>query len=68
MKRKKRTIKMKNENKANKQQEQTKKAAKCDNLFLYQWWRCYQAIALNDKQIGPTSLFPLSSKLTDVLQ
>ena len=33
MKRKKRTIKRKNENKANKQQEQTKKAAKCDNLF-----------------------------------
>ena len=59
MKRKKRTIKRKNENKANKQQEQTKKATKCDNLFLYQRWRCYQEIALNDKQIGPTSLFPL---------
>ena len=53
MKRKKRTIKRKNENKANKQQEQTKKAAKCDNLFLYQRWRCYQAIALNDRPYIP---------------
>ena len=23
-------------------------------------WSCYQAIALNDQQVGPTSLAPLS--------
>ena len=32
---------------------------------LHHRWRCYQAIALNDKQIGLTSLALLSPQLND---
>ena len=31
-----------------------------NSSYLHCRWRCYQAIALNDKQIGPTSLALLS--------
>ena len=47
---------MKNKNKRNKQKQQKHIIAPC----LHQRWRCFQTIALNDQQVGPTSLAPLS--------
>ena len=34
-----------------------------NSSYLHRRWRCYQAIALNDKKIGPIFLVLLSSKL-----
>ena len=34
----------------------TKTATTYSSLCLHHRWRCYQAIALNDQQVGPTSL------------
>ena len=52
------------ENKQTKQQNKTTKQTKSvttyNNPSLHHRWRCYQAIALNDQQFGPTSLAPLS--------
>ena len=38
----------------------TKTATTYSNPCLHHRWRCYQAIALNDQQVGPTSLVLLS--------
>ena len=38
----------------------TKTATTYSSLCLHHRWRCYQAIALNDQQLGPTSLALLS--------
>ena len=38
----------------------TKTATTYSSPCLRQRWRCYQAIALNDQQVGPTSLALLS--------
>ena len=38
----------------------TKTATTYSSTCLHHRWRCYQAIALNDKQVGPTSLALLS--------
>ena len=55
-KKKKRThTKQKSKNK-----NKTKTAATYNSPCLHHRWRCYQAIALNDQQIGPTSLALLS--------
>ena len=40
--------------------KQTKTATTYNSPCLHHMWRCYQAIALNDQQIGPTSLALLS--------
>ena len=40
--------------------KQTKTATTYNSPCLHHRWRCYQAIALNDQQIGPTSLALLS--------
>ena len=34
----------------------TKTATTYSSPCLHHRWRCYQAIALNDQQVGPTSL------------
>ena len=38
----------------------TKAATTYSSPCLHHRWRCYQAIALNDHQVGPTSLALLS--------
>ena len=38
----------------------TKTATTYSSPCLHHRWRCYQAIALNDQQVGPTSLALLS--------
>ena len=38
----------------------TKTATTYSSHCLHRRWRCYQAIALNDQQVGPTSLALLS--------
>ena len=38
----------------------TKTATTYSSPCLHHRWRCYQAIALNDQQVGPTSLVLLS--------
>ena len=38
----------------------TKTATTNSSPCLHHRWRCYQAIALNDQQVGPTSLALLS--------
>ena len=38
----------------------TKTATTYSSLCLHHRWRCYQVIALNDQQVGPTSLALLS--------
>ena len=38
----------------------TKVATTYSSPCLHHRWRCYQAIALNDQQVGPTSLALLS--------
>ena len=38
----------------------TKIATTYSSLCLHHRWRCYQAIALNHQQVGPTSLALLS--------
>ena len=38
----------------------TKTATRYSSPCLHHRWRCYQAIALNDQQVGPTSLALLS--------
>ena len=40
--------------------KQTETATTYNSPCLHHRWRCYQAIALNDQQIGPTSLALLS--------
>ena len=45
-------------NQANQQQQNTKTATTYNSPCLHH--RCYQAIALNDQQVGPTSLALLS--------
>ena len=53
----------KNKNKTNKQTttKQTKLATTYNSPCLHHRWGCYQAIALNDQQVGATSLALLSS-------
>ena len=46
----------------------TKTATTYSSPCLHCRWRCYPAIALNDQQVGPTSLALLSSKLNDAKQ
>ena len=43
-----------------KQQQNTKTATTYSSPCLHHRWRCYQAIVLNDQQVGPTSLALLS--------
>ena len=60
---KKNTTKQKNKqtnNQTNQQQQNTKTATTYISPCLHHRWRCYQAIALNDQQVGPTSLALLS--------
>ena len=38
----------------------TKTATTYSSPCLHHRWRCYQAVALNDQQVGPTSLALLS--------
>ena len=40
--------------------KQTKTTTTYSSPCLHHRWRCYQAIALNDQQVGPTSLALLS--------
>ena len=40
--------------------KQTKTATTYKSPCLHHRWRCYQAIALHDQQIGPTSIVLLS--------
>ena len=40
--------------------KQGKKAATYNSPYLHHRWRCYHAIALNDQQVGPTSITLLS--------
>ena len=59
MKRKTETMKIKN--KANKRTtKQTKTVATYNRPCLHRRWICCQAIALNEQQLGPTSLALLS--------
>ena len=53
----KQTIKQTNNNKTHKN---SKTATTYSSPCLHHRWRCYQAIALNDQQVGPTSLALLS--------
>ena len=52
--------KLKTKNKTKKTQKtttkQTKTATTYNSPCLHHRWRCYQVIALNDQQKGPTSL------------
>ena len=41
--------------------KETKTETTYNSPFLHHRWRCYQAIALNDQQLGPTSLTLLST-------
>ena len=56
------TKKQKKQKQTNKQTttKQTKTATTYNSPCLHHRWRCYQAIALNDQQVGPTSLALLS--------
>ena len=66
----KKTKKTQNKTKKNKQTNKqsnkpitakhTKTATTYSSPCLHHRWRCYQAIALNDQQVGPTSLALLS--------
>ena len=47
-------------NQTKQQQQNTKTATTYISPYLHHRWRCYQAIALNDQQAGPTSLALLS--------
>ena len=38
------------------QQQNTQKQQQHSSPCLHHRWRCYHAIALNDQQVGPTSL------------
>ena len=60
MKRKKQTIKKKKKTKKQTTTKQTKIATIYNSTCLHQRWRCYHAIAMNDQQVGPTSVAPLS--------
>ena len=53
---------MKRKNKTNKQTttNQTKTTTSNKSPYLHDRWICYQEIALNDQQVGPTSLAPLT--------
>ena len=57
MKRKKTSNKNEKENKQT-TTKQTKTATTYSSPCSDHRWRCYQAIALNDQQVGPTSLAP----------
>ena len=46
--------------------KQAKTASTYNSPYSHHRWRCYQAISLNDQQIGPTSLALLSPSLNDV--
>ena len=65
-KKKKKKTKQKKNKQTNKQSNKptttkhTKTATTYSSPCLHQRWRCYQAIALNDQQVGPTSLALLS--------
>ena len=65
-KKNKKQINKKNKTKTNKQSNKpitakhTKTATTYSSPCLHHRWRCYQAIALNDQQVGPTSLALLS--------
>ena len=60
-KKKKRQKKTKKTNiQTNQQQQNTKTATTYSSPCLHHRWKCYQAIALNDQQVGPTSLALLS--------
>ena len=41
--------------------KQTKTATAYNSPCLHRRWKCYQLIALNDQQIGPTSLALIST-------
>ena len=53
--------KTKKKNKKTTTTEQAKIATTYNSPCLHHRWRCYQAIALNDQQVGPTSLALLST-------
>ena len=62
---KKKTTKNNNNNNKHQQQQQatikqTKTATTYNSPCLHHKWRCYQAIALNDHKVGPTSLALMS--------
>ena len=65
-KKKKKKIEKKQQKQTNKQSNKpttikhTKTAVTYSSPCLHHRWRCYQAIALNDQQVGPTSLALLS--------
>ena len=48
--------------------KQTKIATTYNSSCLDRRWRCYQAIALNDQQVKPTSLALMSPQLNDAIQ
>ena len=52
--------KSKNKKQTNQQQQNTQKQQQHIVARLHHRWRCYQTIALNDQQVGPTSLALLS--------
>ena len=55
------SLEKKNTKKKKKTTTKQRKTGKTYNSpCLHHRWRCYQAIALNDQQIGPTSLALLS--------
>ena len=57
------SLRKKTKTKKNKQSNKpttTKTATAYSSPCLHHRWRCYQAIALNDQQVGPTSLALLS--------
>ena len=56
------SLKKKHKKKTNKPTtiKHTKTAATYSSLCLHHRWRCYQANALNDQQVGPISLALLS--------
>ena len=52
--------KNKQQKRKKKTNKQTKTATADNSPYLHYRWRCYQTIALNDHQVGPTSLALLS--------
>ena len=56
MKRKKQAIKKKKKTKKQTTTKETKTETIYNSACLHNRWRCYHAIALNDQQVGPTSL------------
>ena len=60
VKRKKTNNKKKNTTNKKTTTKQIKTAASYNNPCLHHRCRCYQVIALNDQQVGPPSLTPLS--------